>query len=75
MALAGAGGINQPGGAPFLAWSLRDIRATPDAISGLAAGRRDRLRGLTFVLRLQAFQHLSLRGFSSGEHSAQQVSL
>lgn len=69
----GAGGINQLRGAPFLAWSLRDIRATPDAIPA-AAGRRDRLRGLNFCSALTGVQHLSLRGFSSGEHSAQQVS-
>ena len=33
MALAGLAALTSRG-APFLAWSLRDIRATPDAIPG-----------------------------------------
>lgn len=37
------------------------------------AGRRDRLRGLIFVLRLQAFAKYSHYAALSGEHSAQQV--
>lgn len=51
----GAGGINQPGALLFLAWSLRDIRATPDAIPAWPLGGVIGCVVLTFVLRLQAF--------------------
>ncbi len=54
MALAGWRHYTSPG-APFLAWSLRDIRATPDAIPAAAAGGVIGCVVLTFVLRLQAF--------------------
>ncbi len=54
MALAGLAALTSPG-APFLAWSLRDIRATPDAIPARPLGGVIGCVVLTFVLRLQAF--------------------
>ncbi|STF45175.1 ABC transporter ATP-binding/permease rpotein [Escherichia coli] len=57
----GAGGINQPGALLFLAWSLRDIRATPDAIPAWPLGGVIGCVVLTFCSALTGVQHLSLR--------------
>ncbi len=74
MALAGLAALTSLGALLFLAWSLRDIRATPDAIPAWPLGGVIGCVVLTFCSALTGVQHLSLRGFSSGEHSAQQVS-
>lgn len=55
MALAGLAALTSLGALLFLAWSLRDIRATPDAIPAWPLGGVIGCVVLTFVLRLQAF--------------------
>ena len=55
MALAGLAALSSLGALLFLAWSLRDIRATPDAIPAWPLGGVIGCVVLTFVLRLQAF--------------------
>lgn len=55
MALAGLAALTSLGALLFLAWSLRDLRATPDAIPAWPLGGVIGCVVLTFVLRLQAF--------------------
>ncbi|MGC9716161.1 ABC transporter ATP-binding protein/permease, partial [Escherichia coli] len=55
MALAGLAAFTSLGALLFLAWSLRDIRATPDVIPAWPLGGVIGCVVLTFVLRLQAF--------------------
>ena len=55
MALAGLAALTSLGALLFLAWSLRDIRATPDAIPAWPLSGLISCVVLTFVLRLQAF--------------------
>mgnify|MGYP000296785436 FL=1 len=55
LALAGLAALTSLGALLFLAWSLRDIRATPDAIPAWPLGGVIGCVVLTFVLRLQAF--------------------
>ncbi|MDP0959115.1 ABC transporter ATP-binding protein/permease, partial [Klebsiella pneumoniae] len=55
MALEWLEALNSLGALLFLAWSMLDIRATPDAIPALPLGGVIGSVVLTFVLRLQAF--------------------
>ena len=55
MALAGLAAITSLAALLFLAWSLRDLRVSPDVIPLWSLGGLFGCVALTFVLRLQAF--------------------